>query len=111
MVAPAAVYSPSGKPDLTPAPGSTTTSAPSAFILRTVSGVAATRSSAESISRATAMRITPSPQGFDAGAAGRLSTVSGIAESEERDHHPDSPRHPPPPGQPLGRHDPPRQKR
>jgi len=56
-VAPAAVNSASGMPDFVPAPGSTATSAPSPFIFLTVSGVAATRPSAGSTSRATAMRI------------------------------------------------------
>src|ERR1700685_522613 len=57
ILAPAAVKSRSRMPDFTPAPGSTTTSAPSAFIFLTVSGVAATRGSAASLSRATKMRI------------------------------------------------------
>src|ERR1700722_10974502 len=44
-------------PDLIPAPGSTTTSAPSAFIFLMLSGVAATLGSSISTSRAIAMRI------------------------------------------------------
>src|SRR5215470_13404374 len=88
-----------------PAPGSTTTSAPSAFIFRTVSGVAATRSSAESVSRATAMRITPSPQEADAAGGRRLSTVRGIAESKQRDHHHDCARRPRSAREPMGGHD------
>src|SRR5215510_6907819 len=44
-VAPAAVNSESGRPDLMPAPGSTATSAPSALNFSTVSGEAATRGS------------------------------------------------------------------
>src|SRR5688572_1417290 len=56
-VAPAAVNSSSGIPDAVPAPGCTTTWAPRPSIFFTVSGVAATRGSAGSISRATAMRI------------------------------------------------------
>src|SRR5690348_820633 len=58
-VAPAAVKSESGRPDLMPAPGSTTTSAPSVLNFFTVSGEAATRGSAGSISLATAIFIRP----------------------------------------------------
>src|SRR5438445_7352024 len=58
-VAPAAVNSESGRPDLTPAPGSTTTSAPSALNFFTVSGDAATRGSDGSISLATAIFMRP----------------------------------------------------
>src|SRR6516165_1813093 len=61
-VAPAAVNSASAMPDFAPAPGSTAISAPSAFIFFTVSGVAATRLSIGSVSRATAMRIRSSPR-------------------------------------------------
>src|SRR6266566_4140765 len=46
-------------PDLTPAPGSTASSAPNALSFLTVSGVAATRGSAASLSRAIPMRIHP----------------------------------------------------
>src|SRR5947209_4301559 len=102
IAAPAAVYSPSGKPALTPAPGSTTTSAPSVIIFRTVSGVAATRSSAESVSRATAMRITPSPWELDAVA---LSTGCREGEREQRDHHHHDARRPRPAGKPMRGHD------
>jgi hypothetical protein len=48
-VAPAAVNSKSGRPDLTPAPGSTAISAPSAMNFFTESGEAATRGSDRSI--------------------------------------------------------------
>src|SRR5215510_12352203 len=58
-VAPTAVNSESGSPDLTPAPGSTATSAPSALNFLTVSGDAATRGSDGSISLATAIFIRP----------------------------------------------------
>src|ERR1700689_860164 len=58
-VAPAAVNSESGKPDLIPAPGSTATSTPSALNFFTVSGEAATRGSDGSISLATAIFMGP----------------------------------------------------
>src|SRR5262249_51994834 len=58
-VAPTAVNSESGRPDLTPAPGSTATSAPSALIFFTVSGDAATGGSDGSISLATAIFMRP----------------------------------------------------
>src|ERR1700749_1383133 len=58
-VAPTAVKSESSRPDLMPAPGSTATSAPSALNFFTVSGEAATRGSAESISLATALFMGP----------------------------------------------------
>src|SRR5689334_10334159 len=58
-VAPTAVNSESGRPDLTPAPGSTAISAPSALNFFTVSGEAATRGSDGSISLATAIFIGP----------------------------------------------------
>src|SRR5438132_8207329 len=58
-VAPAAVNSESGRPDLTPAPGSTAMSTPSALNFFTVSGDAATRGSDGSISLATAIFIGP----------------------------------------------------
>src|SRR5215471_20177898 len=57
--APTALKSESGRPDLMPAPGSTTTSAPSALNFFTVSGEAATRGSAGSISLATAIFVGP----------------------------------------------------
>src|SRR5262245_16111213 len=58
-VAPAAVNSESGRPDFSPAPGSTATSAPSALNFFTVSGDAATRGSDGSISLATAIFMRP----------------------------------------------------
>src|ERR1044072_8144004 len=58
-VAPTAVNSESGRPDLMPAPGSTSTSAPSALNFLTVSGDAATRGSDGSISLATAIFMGP----------------------------------------------------
>src|SRR5260370_31179029 len=54
-VAPTAVNSESGRPDLTPAPGSTAISMPNALNFFTVSGEAATRGSDGSISFATAI--------------------------------------------------------
>src|SRR5882672_6727765 len=63
-VAPTAVNSESGRPDLMPAPGSTATSAPSALNFFTVSGDAATRGSDGSISLATAIFMRPpAPRG------------------------------------------------
>src|SRR5215469_15341333 len=58
-VAPTAVKSESSRPDLMPAPGSTATSTPSALNFFTVSGEAATRGSAGSISLATAIFMRP----------------------------------------------------
>src|SRR6201999_2796180 len=58
-VAPTAVKSESSRPDLRPAPGSIATSAPSALNFFTVSGEAATRGSAGSISLATAIFMRP----------------------------------------------------
>src|SRR4051812_10768218 len=58
-VAPAAVNSESGRPDLIPAPGSTATSTPSALNFFIVSGDAATRGSEGSISLATAIFMEP----------------------------------------------------
>src|ERR1700759_2673767 len=58
-VAPAAVNSESGSPDLMPAPGSTAISTPSALYFFTVSGEAATRGSDGSISLATAIFMGP----------------------------------------------------
>src|ERR1700687_1272180 len=56
-LAPAAVNSESGRPDLMPAPGSTATSTPNALNFFTVSGEAATRGSDGAISLATAIFI------------------------------------------------------
>src|ERR1700738_754657 len=58
-VAPTAVNSESGNPDLMPAPGSTATSTPNALYFLTVSGEAATRGSDGSISLATAIFMGP----------------------------------------------------
>src|SRR5437868_8743634 len=58
-VAPTAVNSESGRPDLMPAPGSIATSTPSALNFFTVSGDAATRGSDGSISLATAIFMGP----------------------------------------------------
>ena len=58
-VAPAAVNSESGRPDLSPAPGSTAMSTPNALNFFTVSGEAATRGSDGSISLATAIFMGP----------------------------------------------------
>src|ERR1700712_863396 len=58
-VAPAAVNSESGRPDLIPAPGSIAISTPSALNFFTVSGDAATRGSEGSISLATAIFMGP----------------------------------------------------
>src|SRR5260221_7828764 len=89
-------------PDFVPAPGSTATSAPSPFIFLTVSGVAATRPSAGSISRATAMRISPPPRDR------RLSSASATGskgERDQRDHYHDDARQPRPAQKTMGRHD------
>src|ERR1700722_6886104 len=58
-VAPAAVNSESGRPDLMPAPGSTAISTPNALYFFTVSGETATRGSDGSISLATAIFMGP----------------------------------------------------
>src|SRR5215207_5071234 len=58
-VAPTAVNSESGRPDLMPAPGSIAISIPSALNFFTVSGEAATRGSDGSISLATAIFMRP----------------------------------------------------
>src|SRR5258708_37240260 len=58
-VAPAAVNSESGRPDLIPAPGSTAISTPNALNFLMVSGEAATRGSDGSISLATAIFLWP----------------------------------------------------
>src|SRR6266852_441190 len=62
-VAPAAVNSESGRPDLTPAPGSPAISTPTALNFFTVSGEAATRGSDGSISLATAIFMGPPARG------------------------------------------------
>src|SRR5512141_401663 len=73
-VAPTAVNSESGRPDLMPAPGSTAISTPSAVNFFTVSGDAATRGSEGSISLATAIFIRP-PAARNA--RGQTSAYSG----------------------------------
>src|SRR5436309_10011299 len=81
-VAPAAVNSESGSPDLIPAPGSTATSTPSALNFFIVSGDAATRGSEGSISLATAIFMGP-PAALGTRVSGsarrraRLVTASG----------------------------------
>src|SRR5829696_4526445 len=73
-VAPTAVNSESGRPDLMPAPGSIATSAPSALNFFTVSGEAATRGSDGSISLATA--IFMGPPGAAGARASKLASFS-----------------------------------
>src|SRR5882672_4244931 len=73
-VAPAAVNSESGSPDLMPAPGSTAISTPSALNFFTVSGEAATRGSDGSISLATAIFMRP-PAAQDARAIVKLALI------------------------------------
>src|SRR6266403_4070759 len=91
-VAPAAVNSASGMPDFVPASGSTAISAPSAFIFLTVSGVAATRPSLASISRAMAMRIHQPPRGATTPVEPR-SAARGERERDQRKDHHDDARH------------------
>src|SRR5262245_37840981 len=81
-------------PDFVPAFGSTATSAPSAFIFLTVSGVAATRFSPASISRATAMRIHPPPR--KTGNAETASAPGGERERDQRNDDHDDAGHPRP---------------
>src|SRR6516225_8023345 len=74
-------------PDRVPAPGSTATSA-SAFIFLTVSGVAATRGSAEPRSRATKMRIRAVSYVWRRNGPSARSVI-GVVEQEQsryRDH-------------------------
>src|SRR6202022_899467 len=73
-VAPAAVNSESGRPDLMPAPGSIAISTPNALNFFTVSGEAATRGSEGSISLATAIFMGPP--------AAQGTRVSGSARRE-----------------------------
>src|SRR5258705_4896330 len=73
-VAPTAVNSESGRPDLMPAPGSIATSAPIALNFFTVSGEAATRGSDGSISLATA--IFMEPPGAAGARASKLASFS-----------------------------------
>src|SRR5689334_9713806 len=81
-------------PDLTPAPGSTATSAPSAVIFLMVSGVAATRGSPASTSAATAtFMIPPTAASRVVGSMGLSRRLPGPPEaatpfgSDEEDGH------------------------
>src|SRR3981081_3673577 len=77
-VAPAAVNSESGRPDLMPAPGSTAISTPRALNFFIVSGEAATRGSDGSISLATAIFMgPPAARGARARANERLFRKDG----------------------------------
>src|SRR5262249_17078347 len=89
-VAPTAVKSESGSPDLTPAPGSTATSAPRALNFFTVSGDAATRGSAGSISLATAIFMKPPDDERRAQhgrCAGAIAAQRFRGRSEQEDRH------------------------
>src|ERR1043165_8901711 len=87
-VAPAAVNSESGRPDLMPAPGSTATSTPSALNFFTVSGDAATRGSEGSISLATAIFIKPpAPLGTHVG--GCAVAGASVKGSGQENRHQD----------------------
>src|SRR5882724_3182214 len=90
-VAPTAVNSESGRPDLTPAPGSTATSTPSALNFFTVSGEAATRGSAGSISLATAIFMRPPDAARRAHKTGVAATPGGATSdrSDQEDRHQD----------------------
>src|SRR5258708_40376429 len=93
-VAPAAVNSESGRPDLMPAPGRTATSAPSALNFLMVSGETATRGSDGSISFATAIFMPPSTVAAPADpvvdeprtqmAPRRASTIEDLREERPR---------------------------
>src|SRR3954447_14360500 len=85
-VAPAAVNSESGRPDLVPAPGSTATSTPSALNFFTVSGDAATRGSAGSISLATAIFIKP-PAPFQGTRASGCAVAGASSQSGQKNRH------------------------
>src|SRR4051794_33702850 len=87
-VAPAAVNSESGRPDLIPAPGSTATSTPSALNFFTVSGDAATRGSEGSISLATAIFIKP-PAPLCARVSGCAVTGASVKGSGQENRHQD----------------------
>src|ERR1044072_2470067 len=69
-------------PDFTPAPVSTTTSAPSAFIFLTVAGVAATRGSAGSASAGTAIFMMPPVRG----AVWQVGSDEEIGHQSEQDN-------------------------
>src|SRR6201999_3777708 len=85
-VAPAAVNSESGNPDLIPAPGSTATSTPSALNFFTVSGDAATRGSEGSISLATAIFMWPPAQGTRVSKATRREAARSNGLGQENRH-------------------------
>src|SRR5581483_4365237 len=87
-VAPTAVNSESGRPDLRPAPGSTATSAPSALNFLTVSGEAATRGSEGSISLATAIFMSPPDSARRAHRTSVAPACRG-ATSRDRSHQED----------------------
>src|SRR4051812_47725061 len=92
--APAAENSESGTPDLTPAPGSTATSTPSALNFLTLSGDAATRGSAGSISLATAIFMGP-PAPLDTRVSGcaacrRAGQGSGQENRHQGEDHDDA---------------------
>src|SRR5258706_131764 len=86
-VAPAAVNSESGKPDLIPAPGSTAISTPSALNFFTVSGEAATRGSEGSISLATAIFMgPPAAQGTRVSGSARRQAAHPNGLGQENRH-------------------------
>src|SRR3954454_3928028 len=84
-VAPTAVNSVSGRPDLTPAPGSTAMSTPSALNFFTVSGDAATRGSDGAISLATAIFMNP-PAPFKAYARADAPVAAHQGSGQENRH-------------------------
>src|SRR3954463_3681272 len=83
-------------PDLMPAPGCTSTSAPSPIIFLTVSGVAATRGSDGSASAPTAIFIMPptaarmwrarGPRGGEPDRSGQKISHSGDDQNDEAAH-------------------------
>src|ERR1700755_2132084 len=86
-VAPAAVNSESGKPDLMPAPGSMAMSTPSALNFFTVSGDAATRGSEGSISLATAIFMEPpAAQGTRVSRSARREAARSDGLGQENRH-------------------------
>src|ERR1700733_13502055 len=90
--APAAVYSASGTPAFTPAPGITATSAPSATSFLTVSGTAATRGSPASVSAATAIFMRP-PTAVAAGSQRSYAAKYSVNGSTEEIRHSDHDEH------------------
>src|SRR6185503_20566755 len=73
-------------PEAMPAPRATATSAPRALNFLTVSGVAATRGSLASVSRATAIRIRASPTPA-AHCSGRNPGKGEDQEADDEGHH------------------------